>query len=488
MYQDEQPKGLYLLFFTELWERFGFYTLQAVLVLYMSQKFGFTDTHTYAIFATFNAMLYLTPIIGGTLADKFLGFQRCVIIGGIFFTIGYAIIGIPDMNFFYTGMSFVIIGNGLLKPSISSIVGDLYSFNDPRRDGGFTLFYMGINLGSLFPPLIVGTVILGLGWYAGFAMASLGMIIGLVNFFRGKATLGVSGAIPEGSPLLCDGARKFNFNLMFYIGLIIALAFFRFVFHFPALMEIIVIGFTILIIVGAFFQMMQEPKEQRNRLFAALVLILLSIGFWTLYTQMYTTMMLFTKRNIDLYVFGYHLHPEFVQFFNPFFIVIISPLLSHIWCITDGKVGHPSIPTKFTVGLFLIGFGYLVLGWSTLTATDAGIMSIGYLIGSIFILTMGELFVSPIGLSMVTRLAPKRLVGMMMGVWFTVQSCAFAIGGRLSDLAAMPKDTPAASSLMTYRDAFLIYGYIGLALTILGIVLIPILKKLIHIKNDQPGS
>lgn len=199
--QAKQPRGLYLLFFTELWERFGFYTLQTIIILYMTKGLQLSDTNAYLLYGTFTSMLYLTPVVGGYLADRYLGFQRAIIVGGILLTVGYLLTAIPNDQFFFLGLSVIIVANGLFKPNVSSIVGELYRQGDPRRDGGFTLFYMGMNLGSLIPPLITGWIVATYGWHAGFLLAAFGMFIGLIAFLVGRRRLRSSGVMPATSPL-----------------------------------------------------------------------------------------------------------------------------------------------------------------------------------------------------------------------------------------------------------------------------------------------
>lgn len=479
MSQDKQPRGLYLLFFTELWERFGFYTLQTIIILYMTKALLMTDDKAYLLYGAFSSMLYLTPVLGGYLADKYLGFQRAIIVGGALLTIGYLITAIPGTKFCFLGLSVIIVANGLFKPNVSSIVGDLYRPGDPRRDGGFTLFYMGINIGSLLPPLFTGYLVSKYGWHSGFLVAAFGMAIGLVTFIAGKSRLKSSGAMPPLSPLH-DRKEALTFYTLFYIGIIGAISAMVFLFHFPAETDLLLAVASILILLTVIYFMLKEKRSQRNKMVACLILILISVGFWAIYNQTFTSLMLYADRNMLPQFLGFTIDAEFTQFFNPFFIVLFSPVLSRLWITLSKKQSNPSTPMKFSVGVLFMALGFFFLGFGGLYFGQNGETSSYWLAGSYLLQTIGELLLSPIGLSMITVLSPKHLVGLMMGVWFLTQAAAFAIGGGLATLASVPAKTPPVASLAIYDKAFFIYGSLALALAILSFVLVPYLKRLIH--------
>lgn len=477
--QEKQPRGLYLLFFTELWERFGFYTLQTIIILYMTKGMSLSDTNAYLLYGTFSSMLYLTPVLGGYLADRYLGFQRAIIIGGVLLTIGYLLTAVPNNQIFFLGLSVIIVANGLFKPNVSSILGDLYRQGDPRRDGGFTLFYMGINIGSLIPPLIAGWVVSVYGWHAGFLMAAFGMLIGLITFMAGKKRLRSSGVVPAASPLR-DKRESVTFHALFYGGILVAIALFHVLFRFPAETDLILALSSLLVLAAVIFFLMKEKKVQRNKMIACLILILISIGFWSLYNQTFTSLMLYADRNMSKQLLGFTIDAEFTQFFNPFFIVVLSPVLSRLWIWLDRKKSNPSTPMKFSMGVLLMSMGFFALGIGGQYFSSMGETSPWWLIMSYFLQTIGELFLSPIGLAMITTLSPKHLVGMMMGVWFLTQSAAFAIGGGLATFASVPAKTAAPQGLEIYDHAFIVYGLISLILAILSFVLVPYLKRLIQ--------
>ena len=418
---QSQPKGLYLLFFTELWERFGFYMVQTILVLYMSKGLGYTDGGAYLLYGAFTSMLFLTPVVGGYIADRLIGFSQSIIIGGLLFILGYGIMAFESEKALFLGLSIVIIANGFFKPNVSSLVGELYHTGDPRRDGGFTIFYMGINLGALMPPLFAGAIVSAYSWSFGFSIASLGMAISLLTFVFGKKKLGPIGGMPTVSPLHKSKVMKTIFYLGLFSAICLLILLFQILFHYPKEADIILIFASIAIFMAVLFFLFKESPHQRKRLFACLILILISVGFWAFYNQTFTSLMLFADRNMSKQFLGFTIDAEFTQFFNPFFIILLSPILSRLWIRLDAKGLDPSTPTKFSLGILFMAIGFLVLGAGTRYFSVDGEASPWWLVTSYFLETVGELLLSPIGLAMVTKLSPRHLVGMMMGVWFLTQ-------------------------------------------------------------------
>ena len=477
--EEKQPKGLYLLCFTEAWERFGFYTIQTIFVLYLSQKLHFTDRFSYLLYGAFSSLLYLTPVAGGYIADHYMGFQRSILLGGLLFTIGYALTSIPGSWSFFLGLSFVILGNGFFKPNVSGIVGDLYRPEDRRREGGFTLFYMGINTGAMIPPIFAGTVVKYWGWGAGFFLAAIGMFISLLSFYFGRKILGHCGKMSENSPVK-NKKFRWKFYLFLYSGIVISIGTVYVLLQFPRRTNWILIAGSALIILIVIYFLLQQKKRARQRMTASLILILISVGFWAIYNQTFTSLILYAQRNMEKTLLGFPIDAEFTQFFNPFFIIILSPFLSKLWIDLEKKRVNPSTPTKFASGVLFIALGFFFLAFATkYFANPNGQTSAWWLVISYLIQTIGELLLSPIGLAMITRLSPKNLVGMMMGVWFLTQAAAFAIGGELATISDIDKGTGAAQSLPIYTKAFLIYGSTAAILAIVAFTLVPYLNRLI---------
>jgi len=473
-----QPKGLRPLFFTEMWERFGFYMVQTLLVLFMTHSLDFPDHEAYLLYGVFGSMIYLTPVIGGFVADRWIGFRNAVLLGGVLLTIGYALMAVPDERIFFLGMEIVIIGNGFFKPNVSTLLGDLYETDDPRRDGGFTIFYMGINIGSIIPPIISGFIVVHYGWGWGFGISSLGMIAALIVFVLGYRYYEKAGLIPSRSPL--HRAEIASFGFILGAGLLAALVLLHFLFMYPAEGSLVVGISSVSVIIAILFILAKEAPGQRRKLIACLILILLSMGFWSVYNQVYSSLMLFADRNMSKGFLGLTIDPEFTQFFNPFFILLLSPFLGRLWIHLYKRKLSPSTPLKFSVGLLSVSIGMLALASGSHVFYDAAAQaSPWWIVLCYFFLTVGELLISPIGLAMITRLAPPHLCGMMMGVWFLAISAGFAVGGGLATFSDIPKLATPHEALQIYSHAFLIFGIIAFALAIIGFIITPFVRKLI---------
>lgn len=472
----QHPHGLYLLFFTELWERFGFYTLQTIIILYMTKGLAMSDPQANMLYATFGVLLYITPTIGGYIADRYLGFQRAILIGGVLFIIAYVLSASPNKSLFFLGLSILICANGLFKPTVSAIVGELYKENDPRRDGGFTLFYMGINIGALIPPVIAGTLVTKYGWHSGFLLAAVGMLIGQIIFILGRTSLSTAGLYAKASRTTAPPSAYFY--SLFFLGTVAMIGLCQLAFHYPEATNHLVEIAGIAILAVVLFFLFKEPLLQRKRMFACLILIIISVCFWSLYNQAYTSLMLFADRNMEKHILGIPIDAEATQFFNPFFIITLSPLFSHLWVKMNKVNLNPTTQMKFVGGTLFMSSGFLLLAFAGYFFGDKGMISSWWLVLSYLSQTIGELLISPIGLAMITVLCPQHLVGMMMGVWFFSQAISFAVGGTLANIAAVPSNLSATASLPVYSHAFFIYGIISLTVTLISFALVPFLTRI----------
>lgn len=473
-----QAKGLFLLFFTELWERFGFYTLQTIIILFMTKGLFLADAKANMLYAAFSSLLYLTPTIGGYLADKYLGFQRAITIGGVLFIIAYLVCASSNQTLFFFGLSLLIIANGFFKPNVSSIVGELYQDNDPRREGGFTLFYMGINIGALFPPLIAGALVTRYGWHAGFLAAALGMAIGQIIFLLGKKQLGTAGL--EAKHKTNPTPLTYRFYAFLTTGIIASVALCQFAFQYPETTNIIIQIAAVFVALIVIFYLFKESVVARKKMLAALILTAISVAFWMLYNQAFTSLTLFADRNMEHQFLGFSFDAEASQFFNPFFIILLSPILSRFWVRMDKHGLNPSTQMKFFLGIFLMAAGFLLLAFGTKFFSSHGVISSWWLCASYLLQTLGELLISPIGLAMITVLCPKRLVGMMMGVWFFAQAASFAIGGFLANIAAVPANLTPVQTMPIYTHAFFIYGLIALAMATVSYACVPFINRMVR--------
>lgn len=458
--------------------------MRAVLVLYMTKVFLLSDNNAYSIFAAFTALVYLTPIMGGFFADRLLGFKRSILLGGLFLVAGYGLLAIPhSMLTFYLGLGTVIIGNGFFKPNVSGIVGQLYKENDPRRDGGFTIFYAGINVGSLIPPLITAWVIAQFGWSSAFLMASSGVLAGLIIFW-----VGLRHHPDLGQPPATDHS-KIKKHLLHIglvggsiLGIVLSAELVRHT-HFAN-------GF--LFILGSAFlfftirQSLRFYREQRDKLILCHILILFSVVFWALYQQAAMSLTIFTEYNVDRTLAGWQIPTILFQSVNPIFIILLGPLLSKFWLWLDKRNLDPSIPGKFAWATILMGAGFVVLPLALIFRNSQGEIAWSWIVLSYFLQTVGELLLSPIGLSMITKLSPPRLVGMMMGAWFFATALANSLAGYIAEWTTVPSGTndPLATDA-AFAHVFGLVGWIACGIGIILLLFVPFLKRLSHMESIQ---
>ncbi len=456
------PAGLSTLFFTEMWERFSFYGLRAILVLFMTASLasgglGFDVERTGAIYGTYAASVYLMAMPGGWIADKVLGLRRSVFWGGVLIMLGQASLAMPNSGtFLYPGLILIALGTGMLKPNISALVGTLYKADDTRRDAGFSIYYMGINLGAFISPLICGWLAQGVGfqhiltsmginpalsWHFGFAVGSLGMALGLIQYVLTGHRLGNAGIPVYGSPtpeLLAAARLKLFLGLgvvLAAIGVIAALA----------MTGSIVITATgigrwmdyllIAVVVGFFswlFMAGDWTPNERKRLVVITVLFLGACVFWAAFEQAASTLNLFAQRQTQNTIFGISYPASWLQSVNALLIILLAPVFGWIWL----KLGprDPSSPAKFSMGLFFLGAGFGVMILAAMAASNGQKVSPLWLVLTYLCHTVGELCLSPVGLSAMTRLAPARVVGLMMGVWFLATSVGNKIAGSVAGL------------------------------------------------------
>ncbi len=472
----KQPPALKVLFFAELWERFGFYCMQALLVLFLTKYYSMGDKDAYNLFSAFSALIYATPILGGYLADRFIGFRRAIIIGAVLYLFGYFALASLDKHIFFFALSALIMGNGFFKANVSSLLGKLYDGDDPRRDSGFTLFYMGINIGSFLAPIICAFVAKHYGWGWGFASAGIGMIICLFTCTVGFKLLGERGRAPIKLNMV-HKTSVYALIVLLLFGMVQMLRHDNATSNFLIAFE----GFAFLaLLVVAFFQ----PRIQRNKLIALIILMIFSIAFWAFYILNFSALILFTERNVNRLIFGYQFPTGMFASIDPFFIITLSPIFAIIWLKLNSKRSklNPSTPMKFALALISMGLGFLVMAWGIQLSVATGLMAVGWLVLNYLFQETGELALSPIGLAAVTELAPPSLTGFTMGIWFISLSAAYAIGGKIADLTAIPKtlhDDPKVTSVI-YQHNFIHFGLACAAVGVVLIFLTPWLKKMMH--------
>lgn len=502
------PKALYYLFFAELWERFSYYGMRALLVLYIvDQLYGnmvreTADTRAYGIYAAFGALVYATPVIGGMIADKYLGYRKSIMSGGVMMAIGLFLMTANIPFFFYVGLGFLVTGNGLFKPNISSMVGSLYEQGDPRRDAGFTIFYMGINIGAWLSPLACGWIAYEFGWSYGFGLAGFGMLLGLFVFQIGinNGTFEDKGLPPDTAEnkLKIAGISKSAWSIILAVLSVPLLTFLIYKNQLAGFVLYAILALVLFVVIKSFLEI---TRVEREKIIAIFILAVFSTFFWAFFEQAGSTITLFAERNVDL-VF---MNAAQTNMINPFFIIALAIPFSMLWTWLATRRMNPYTPFKFAYGIAQLGLGFLIFAYGARFASETAQVPVLFLIVGYFLITTGELFISPIGLSMVTRLSPAKVVSFMMGVWFLSMSFAHYIAGIIArfttqevtanggflekvtihvtgltpDIVAQ-KGGGAFSSLLSYANVFSSIAVIAIMLAIILMVFSPLIRKLMH--------
>jgi POT family proton-dependent oligopeptide transporter len=478
--EEKQPKALYYLFLTEMWERFGYFTMATLFVLYLTSTLDMTDDRAFVIFGAYTSFAYLTTVVGGIIADRLLGFRWSIMIGAATMSAGYLLLPIQSLPTMYLALGILVVGNGLFKPNVSALLGQFYGEDDPRRDGGFTIFYMGINLGAFVASVIAGIVATQLGYGFAFAMAGVGKLISLITFVLARRQLGTHGFIPKTSPLAPGEARRTAIAaglIASGIGLIGIATF---------LIKRGVLDGEILAVIGlgatAFFlfEISREEPKNRPKLFSFVVLVGFAVVFFAVYMQAYSSIVLYTKRDVDLELLGFAVPPSDIQSLNPMFILLLAPVFALVWRQTTKAGINVSVPFKFVLGLFFIGSAFLLLRLGGLATGSEGKVDLSWMVAFFFLYTMGEMSLSPVGLSMATALAPQRLAGFAMGMWMLSISGANYISGRIAEIASVPAGTAEATERQIYEAAFADYGWIALSAGLILLGLVPILRRMMR--------
>ncbi len=477
-----QPRQLYLLFFAEMWERFSFYGMKALLIAFMTSQLDYDDPKAYAILGSYTALVYTMPMLGGFMADKFIGYQRAVLFGGILMAIGHLVLALPnDWSFFY-GMAFIICGNGFFKPNISSLVGTLYSENDPRRDSGFSIFYMGINIGAALGGALCAYVGTEINWHYGFGLAGIFMIIGLVVFMFGKKSLGNRGLPPDMAILKKPVFAFIKPEYLIYGGTLLMVPLVVTLFYEYHLMDYIMFGLGAVSLVYILSVGMKLEKDAKYKLFAALVMIIFSIVFWAVYEQNAGSMNLLAERNAQMTLFGMDL-PELSvnNFLPPGWVIVLTLFVAPLWPWLARRGKEPSTPLKFAISFIFLGIGFYIFYLGCNANLGTGVVPLWpFVLGYMFII-LGELCLSPIGLSMVTKLSPARMVALMMGIWFFASAIGEFLAAKIGSLMSVPEDVLAKNdptlSLPYYADVIQKIGIVSAGIGVLLIFTVPFLKR-----------
>ncbi len=492
------PIGLSICFLTEMWERFSFYGMRALLILFLTKYYLYSTEQSSGIYGAYIGMTYMLPILGGYLADRYLGSRKAVVFGGILLVLGHlslAFEGPPayldgetvvrDEGFqslFFFSLALIITGVGFLKANISTIVGKLYGENDPRRDGGFTIFYMGINVGSVLSIFGVGYVGETFGWSYGFGMAGIGMLFGLLVFLWGQKFLDGRAEPPKPEALkekAFGPVNKENAIYLFGFGLVL-LSWVLIQYRDVLGQALGILGILMVVILVG--KAMKSETVVRGRLLVATFLIVVQTVFWALFEQQGASLTLLADQYFDLNFLGFEWLPSQVQSMNPAFIIMFAPVFSWLWVTLSKKGYEPSTPGKFGWAMFIIGAGYLVFAYG-LGADEGSNKSFIWLVFLYLGLTLSELCLSPVGLSMVTKLSPKEIVGMVMGTFFLFISLGNYLVGIISSLTGGAESHGAAAGAVDVASTITVFNNVGLLAVGTGVlifILTPLMKRHMH--------
>lgn len=493
----KHPPALWTLFLSEMWERFCYYGMRALLTLFLIESMMKGNTEAFLIYGAYTALVYAAPILGGRLADKYLGYQYAIMLGAVLMSIGeFLIVASTDLldldralrdTLMLIGMGGLIVGNGYFKANISTIVGKLYEDGDPRRDSGFTIFYIGINIGALLATTVVAVVGQKYGFEYGFGLAGLGMLAGLFIFWGGRKKYA---HVPNIS--ITEAGRENMFGMERWKTITILSLLLIPLCYVLILKNSILIYLLIAIFIFVVFQLISAGVKEggvwRDRMIALTIMMVINIIFWAAFEQAGTSLTLFADGNVNRYIgfIDWEMPPAMTQFFNPFFIITFGSLFSWMWIKLDAMGKNPSIPMKFSYGILQLGAGFLVTLIGMQFVNDNFQVPLLTLVFLYMLHTTGELFLSPIGLSMVTKLAPKNIAGTAMGGWFLSFAMANYLAGAIATLTGGEGHGGEAAVLTpqegldTYIDTFSTLGFVLIGFAVLIALLRKPLNKLMH--------
>ncbi len=468
------PRGLYMLFFAEMWERFSYYGMRALLIFYLTQHWLFSDGKSNLIYGAYTSLVYITPVLGGYLADRYLGQRKAVLFGGVLLALGHLFMAFdgvggqedPTINVFWLALALIIVGTGFLKANISVMVGQLYRLTDMRRDAAYTIFYMGINVGAALGTILVGYLGQTVGWAYGFGLAGIGMVAGLIVFVLGKKVLLGAGEAP--APL----ARSKELTI-YGVGVAAVAVMWALVQYQDVIQTLLIIS-GIALLGWVLYQAFKLDKEPRERIFAILFLIALNPLFWGLFEQAGGSFNLYTDRYVDI---G-GVPASVFQSINPIYIILFAPVFAALWQWLGKRGLEPSAPAKFALALAQVGLGFLVFVWGAKSVGMEAMTPVVFVFLLYLLHTTGELCLSPVGLSAMNRLAPSFMASLIMGAWFYMTAVGSFVAGKIGEA------TGGESGEMSKELALSIYneiGWITLGVAVVVLALSPIVKRWMHL-------
>ena len=499
------PPGLAVLFLTEMWERFSYYGMRALLIYYLTRHFLMNDGDAAILYGSYTAMVYALPVIGGLIADRYLGARKSVTLGALLLTAGHFVMAFEGdaamriggevvrdawgLQTLYLALALIAVGVGLLKPNISIIVGKLYAIDDPRRSGAFTIFYMGINLGAAVATVLCGYLGETYGWPYGFGAAGIGMLFGLLIFLSGQKYLH-GHAEPPAPDQLKQPWLGLNLERWLWVGILVAV----FIVWRGLQYDWLVQGFLVITAVAcavglALFAFLACRGAERANMLIMMLLIFFSVFFWSLFEQAGTSLSLFAERNLDRSLFGYEIKPSQFQAVNPAFIMLLAPLFAWFWGWCAASKREPSLPIKFAFAIILVGLGFYALIIGANFADSDGQVAMVWLVLAYFLHTTGELCLSPVGLAMVTQLSVARIVGIVMGVWFLSSAFAANLGALIARTASLDQvdgsKLTGTAALEVYTGLFANLGQVALVIGLGLLIAAPWLAKHIRIPKSS---
>jgi proton-dependent oligopeptide transporter, POT family len=484
------PRGLFVLFFAEMWERFSYYGMRALLIFYLVQHWLFSDQQASVIYGAYTALVYIAPVIGGYLADRYLGQRKAVLFGAVLLTFGHFLMAVEGdggqqssaLNVFWLALSFIIVGSGFLKANISVMVGQLYPRTDIRRDPAYTIFYMGINLGAALGALIAGYLGQTYGWAYGFGAAGVGMLLGLLVFVLGKPLLMGRGEPPDPQRLAKPMfGLKFEWLLYGVSFLTVGLAWFMV--QQQKLVGLLLGGAGILLVGYVLHTaVFRLPREDRDRILAALYLIIGSILFWALFEQAGASLNLYTDRSVDRTLLGWSAPASMYQSLNAVYIVMLAPLFAWLWLALGRRGLEPSAPSKFALAVVQVGLGFLVLVAGAKSGATGSLTPVIYIFLIYLIHTTGELCLSPVGLSAMNRLAPAHLASLIMGTWFFASATGNFAAGLIS--AATGGEGAGPERVL---EIYSKVGWLAVGVGVAMLAIAPLIRRLMHLDTLRDG-
>jgi POT family proton-dependent oligopeptide transporter len=481
------PRGLFVLFFAEMWERFSYYGMRALLIFYLTQHWLFSDERSSVIYGAYTALVYITPVLGGYLADRYLGQRKAVLFGAVMLTLGHFLMAFEGsggqadaaINVFWLALSFIVVGSGFLKANISVIVGQLYPRTDVRRDSAYTIFYMGINVGAASGTIIAGYLGQTYGWSYGFGAAGVGMLLGLIVFIWGKPWLMGQGESRDAARLESRVVGVRFEWLLYAVGVAAVVVIWALIQVQELVGWLLGIFGAVLLIYVVSYAVTRLPRDDRDRIFAAMFLIVGSILFWALFEQAGSSLNLFTDRYVD----RAGVPASVFQSLNPIYIVLLAPGFAWLWTWLGRRGMEPSAPAKFGLAMMQLGAGFLVLVAGAYAIGIENLTPVIFIFMIYLLHTTGELCLSPVGLSAMNRLAPKHLASLIMGTWFFASATGNFAAGLIAAATGAEDAAGEGAAKEVVLDVYTTVGWVAIAVGVGILAVSPLIKRLMHLET-----